>query len=554
MNRIRLGAITPSGQRLLLSLFALIAAVSADANIKNARPNILFFFADDWGRYASIYADPDLPSPSDVIQTPNIDRVGQDGITFMNAFMPVSSCNPCRSSIATSRYFWNCGSGAFLNPHGSNWEGNEDPFTQLPKFVDLLGQSGYHTSRSGKTIAFTPTRGTGNDRGLPKFKDKFPRYGLYVSEAKNAAEREERHNYVIERTRIEIQKALLSTPDDKPFFFIFGPINVHRPYVADSGKELWGINPDDLKGRIPKFLPDVNDVRRDFSDYLGEVLAVDLMLGIMMEELEKAGELDNTLIVLTGDNGIPGVPRGKTNCYDLSVQAPLLLRWPNGIKAGRTVEDFINLMDIGPTLLDLADATVPTSMDGKSFLPQITSDKSGWIDPSRDHVFVGRERHFHSARDGNLPFPMRAIRTKDFLYIHNFKPDRWPMGDPDQPSGNDAPDYAELHKRTTVVSTDLDASLTKAYMFSNRDNQSVENLLQLTMGKRPEEELYDLGKDPHQLNNLADNPEMAPTLEKLRGKVDSVMQSTKDPRLTDAFDSLPWSDSSKPVEMKRNSK
>ncbi|MDE0770366.1 MAG: sulfatase [Opitutaceae bacterium] len=539
-------------KRSFLLLLAFSLSFSTFQLSGSEPPNILFFFADDWGRYASIYADPKSPSMNDVIQTPNIDRIGREGVVFKNAFVPVASCTPCRSSLATGRYFWNCGSGAFLNPGGSSWTKDNNPFNRLPKFVDGLADSRYHTARSGKTFAFTPTKTSGKERALPVYKDKFPRYGLYVGEATDETERLERHNYVIERARNEIKKALLGTPDGKPFFFVFGPINVHRPYVADSGENLWGINPDDLKGLIPKFLPDVEDVRRDFADYLGEILALDLMLGVMLEELEASGELDNTLVILSGDHGIPGVPRGKTNCYDLAIQAPLLMRWPGHIQPGRTVDDFVNLMDLGPTLLELAEAEIPDGMVGRSFLEQIKSKQSGWIDSTRDHVIVGRERHYHSARAGNLPYPMRAVRNKDYLYIKNFKPDRWPMGDPHNWNTDQKPTYDELHTQTAVTTTDLDASLTKAYMFTHRDDH-----FELTLGKRPMEELYDIKNDPDQLHNLlalhsshsdewAEDPSKASVLKDLRQKIDSVMLATSDPRLTDSFDYLPYSDPTKP--------
>ena len=99
---------------------------------------------------------------------------------------------------------------------------------------------------------------------------------------------------------------------------------------------------------IPKFLPDVDDIRRDFSDYLGEIEALDAMLGVMLTELEASGQLDNTIIVLSGDHGIPGVPRGKTNCYDLAIRAPLMIRYPKLIAPQRAVDDFVSVMDIGP--------------------------------------------------------------------------------------------------------------------------------------------------------------------------------------------------------------
>jgi len=524
-----------TSNRLLLLCLLLPAWLSA----ADERPNVLFFFADDWGRFASIYSDPDQPSMSDVIDTPNIDRIGREGVVFENAFVPVASCGPCRASLATGRYFWNCGTGAFLNKRGQNWEGHENPFLTLPKFGNLLRESGYWVQKSRKTFDFKESKSKEWDAFG---KVPYERYGLYVGTATDEAERKRRHDEVVENSRLEMRRVLTCQPEDQPFFFVFGSINVHRPYVPDSGKDLWGIEPDSLKGLIPPYLPDVADVRRDFSDYLGEVLALDLMLGAMLEELEKAGELDNTVVILSGDHGPPGVPRGKTTCYDLGTRVPMLVRWPAGIPAGRRVEDFVSVMDVGPTLLELAGAEVPESMDGRSFHPQLVSDKSGWVNPERNSVIIGRELHVETARAGNLPYPMRAIRTPDYLYVHNFKPDRWPMGDPDLLGTAEEPTYEEIHETTRLTMRDIDGSLTKAYMLTNRENPEVKPKYDLVIGKRPEEELYVLGQDPDLLTNQADNPEWEGVLEDLRQQVDAVMKESDDPRLTDAFDELPWTD------------
>ena len=532
------------GLRLNVVLLIFLVASSV-AQAAERRPNILFFFADDWGRYASIYADADNPSLNDVISTPNIDRIGREGVVFENTFVPVASCGPCRASLATGRYFWNCGSGAFLNGKASNWKGHDNPMQSLPKFGDLIRESGYYTQKSRKTFAFTPSPRPQRVRSLGKV--EYERYGLYVGAAEEQIERKSRHDEIVENCRQEIQQVLAGRSKEQPFFFVFGSINAHRPYTPDSGKNLWGIEPDALKGLVPKFLPDAHDVRRDFSDYLGEVLAIDLMLGAMLEELEASGELDNTVVILAGDHGIPGVPRGKTNCYDLATRVPLLVRWPKGMSAGRRVNDFVSVMDVGPTLLELTGTQAPAKMDGRSFLAQLTSKKSGWIDPTRDSVIIGRELHFHNARPGNVPYPMRAVRTKDHLYIRNFKPERWPMGNPY--------DAAELTERdalykmglsTTPAYRDLDGSLTKAWMMSQREEPGHKEIFRLTMHPRPREELYDLKKDPDQLVNLAADPEYVPVLTALRGRIDKVMSATGDPRIKDAFDRLPWVDPTKP--------
>lgn len=309
-------------KKLLITIVAFLLIFAVEGNCASQqRPNILFFFADDWGRYASIYSDKKKPSLNDIISTPNIDRIGREGVVFDNAFVPVASCNPCRASLATGRYFWNCGSGAFLNGKASNWNGHDNPMQSLPKFGDLIRESGYYSQKSGKTFAFatSPRPKSVHDMRVIEYK----RYGLFVGIAKNQAERKSRHNQIVESCRQEIRHVLAGRSEGQPFFFVFGSINVHRPYTLDSGKNLWDINPDSLEGLLPKFLPDAHDVRRDFSDYLGEVLALDLMLGAMIDELEDTGELNNTVVIISGDHGIPGVPRGKTNCYDLATRVPL---------------------------------------------------------------------------------------------------------------------------------------------------------------------------------------------------------------------------------------
>ena len=524
--------------RQFFLLYIILVVCSFPSNGKEERPNILFFFVDDWGRYASIYADRNQPSLNDVIQTPNFDRIGREGVVFQNAFVPVASCGPCRASLATGRYFWNCGSGAFLNGKASDWKGHKNPIATLPKFGDLLRENGYLARKSVKTFAFdqSPLSGSVRKVKVPKYQ----RYGLYVTEATSEKDRKARVKETLDHPRMEMRR-VLADDSGKPFFFVYGTVNVHRPYTPDSGKKLWGIEPDKLKGLIPPFLPDVHDVRRDFSDYLGEVLAADAMLGVMLDELETAGKLDRTLVIISGDHGIPGVPRGKTNCYDLGTHVSLMARLPGKIKPKRSVQDFVSITDIGPTLLELAGVAVPKSMDGDSFHAQLIRDKNGWIDPKRDRVILGRELHVYSARAGSLPYPMRAVRTKTHLYIKNFKPERWPMGDPYDSA--DLDDTKELYKMglsTKPAFQDLDGSITKAYLLGNSHKNEVAESIALTMDHRPAEELYDLRKDPHQLNNLAKNPEYAEKLKSLNGQLMQILEKTKDPRLTDRFDKAPW--------------
>ena len=523
------------GYRLIAVWVGLVILSVSRTATSAERPNILFFFVDDWGRYASVYADPASPSFNDIVSTPHFDRVAREGVRFDHAFVPVSSCGPCRASVVTGRYFWNCGSRAFLNGRASDWKGINNPFSELAKFPDRLRDQGYLVRRSLKTLSFAPSKPLDFERSLPD--PEYHRYGLYVGEAVDPDQRQRRIAETLEHPRPEMRRVLqASRESEQPFFFVYGTYNVHRPFHVDSGRSLWGIEEQQLRGHLPPYLPDVEEVRRDFADYLGEVQAADAMLGVMIEELEAANELDHTLIVLSGDNGIPGVPRGKTNCYDLAIHAPLMCRLPGTIPAGRVIQDFVSLMDLGPTLLELTESQPIENADGRSFLKQLTSQKSGWVDPSRDRVVVGRELHFHSAREGHLPYPMRAIRTPEYLYIRNFKADRWPMGAPYNldTAGEGYEDLEESPWR------DLDSSLTKSWFLHHRDTELGRRVMAWSIDKRPQEEFYDLRKDPHQLQNLAEDPAYAAAVASFREQLDDVMRTTEDPRLQDEFDRPPW--------------
>ena len=263
-----------------------------------------------------------------------------------------------------------------------------------------------------------------------------------------------------------------------------------------------------MRGKLPKFMPDVPEVRGDYTDYMGQILAWDAGVGVIVDKLRAIGELDNTLLVISGDHGMPGVPGGKCNLYDHGVAVALIVRGP-GIKPGRVVDDFVNLMDLAPTFLEAGGQTPPAVMTGHSFMNVLHAENSGQVDPSRTWVVTGRERHVAEARDGNLPYPHRALRTPEFLYIRNFAPDRWPMGSPKFTSPSDMPSIAVLEHNTFAAFADMDASPTKAWLVHQYGGEDWEWQYNYAFGKRPAEELYDLRKDPDEILNCADDPAYA---------------------------------------------
>lgn len=512
--------------------------------------NIVFAFADDWGRYARSYALYEGENSVNLhITTPNFDRIAKDGALFTNAFVPAPSCTPCRSSILSGSYFWQTGLGAILV--GAVWDDT------IPSYPLELEKNGYHIGHTYKVWAPGKTYNApyGGKRTAYEIAGKnFNRFSHHAAERSMEVGVEAAKNELLEEVALNFDDFLQSCPQDKPFCYWWGPTNTHRTWEKGSGKLLWELDPDDLRGRLPGFLPDVAEVREDFNDYLGECQAVDAGLGVITDRLEKAGKLDDTLIVVSGDHGIPGMPRAKCNLYNIGCEVALAMRWPGHIRPGRVIDDFVNLMDLGPTFLEAANVPVPESMTAQSLLSLMESPISGQIDPARDFVVTGRERHVHSAREGFLPYPQRAIRTEKYLYIINFEPERWPMGDPKGLDEDDtkSPPYEELQWNTHTAYSDLDASPTKAWMIHHRSEPKVKTSFRLGFGKRPYEELYDLDKDPDYMKNLAGEESYSKIKQQLHMRLMDVLKKQKDPRIVEKpcrFEHTPYAGELTKIQM-----
>lgn len=509
---------------LALAFGSGLACVAAEGD----RPNILFCFADDWGRYANVYTNVETrPSINQVLKTPVIDGVARRGVLFKNAFVTAPSCTPCRSSLLSGQYFWRTGRGAILQ--GAQWDAS------IPTYPLLLRDAGYHIGKSYKvwspgTPADAPYGGQKHayekaGRDFCDFSEnatKLVRQGMTFEAAKEK---------ILGQVRDNFATFLADRKPGQPFCYWFGPTLTHRAYEKGSGKALWGIEPDSLKGKLPKFMPDVPDVRADFTDYMGEIQAWDAGVGVLLKKLENLDELDNTLVVISGDHGMPGVPGGKCNLYDFGVGVALIAAGP-GVKGGRMVDDFVNLMDLAPTFLEAGGVRPPEVMTGRSFLSVLHSSKSGLVDPARTWVVTGRERHVAAARDGNLPYPHRALRTADFLYVRNFAPDRWPMGSPKFSSKADLPSTDVLERQTFAAFADMDASPTKAWLVGQFGVPQWQWHYDYAFAKRPAEQFSDLKSDPDQTKNLADEPAYADRKRALADQLLKVLRDTGDPRVT----------------------
>ncbi len=491
------------------------------------RPNVVVVFADDWGRFASAYGRLEPGGLCDVVQTPNFDRLAASGVLFTRAFVNAPSCTPCRSSLLSGQYFWRTGRGAILQ--GAIWD------DQIPTFPLLLESSGYQIGHTAKVWSPGSPGNAPIGAGRTAVRGARGRFNEYSETLSASDDPAATGEQLLSEVRANFRTFLQARRPDAPFLYWWGPTTTHRTWVRGSGKRLWNIDPELLRGRMPGHLPDVPEVREDVADYLGEVQAVDAGLGAVLEVLEETGERERTMVIVSGDHGMPGVPGGKCNLYDAGTRVSLAVSWPAMVPAGRVVDDFVSLPDLAPTVLQAAGVEVPAVMTGRSLLEVLKSTAAGQVDATREHVVIGRERHVAAARPELLPYPQRALRTADFLYIRNFAPERWPMGvGPGfgAPAGP-WPDSEKLTNSTYAAFADMDASPTKAWVIEQGLQQPEYRVFfDRAFAQRPAEELYDLRKDPEQVRNVATDPAYAEVLRSEGERLLAILRESGDPRVT----------------------
>jgi len=437
-----------------------------EANQQESKPNILFLIADDWSYpHAGIYGDK-------TVRTPTFDNLANNGALFENAYCAAPSCAPSRASILLGRY-----------PHqiesaGNLWSVIHDKF---PNWVSLLTEAGYYSGKSRKGWGPGDFEAGGYE---------------YNPAGKDYA---------------DFDTFLKDKVDGQPFVYWFGSQDPHRIYETNTGIKT-GM---DVKSvQVPGFLPDLPCVRNDIMDYYYEVERFDRESGNIIAKLEKEGLLENTIIVMTSDNGMP-FPRAKATLYDYGTRMPLAIYWKGRIEGGKRISDFMNFVDFAPTFLEAADLDIPEEFSGNSLL-ELFSPEGKKSDRSK--VFLERERHAN-VRKGDLSYPVRAIRTKEFLYLKNFEPNRWPAGDPN------------AHISVGQYG-DVDNSISKFLIMKMDGKPSDKDYFRLAFEKRPSEELYVLANDPYNLRNEAGNEAYEGTLKELRNELQTWMKQTNDLRAT----------------------
>ncbi|MDA0348730.1 MAG: sulfatase [Verrucomicrobia bacterium] len=439
---------------LLLGLALLLASLSAQD-----QPNIIVFIADDvsWNDFGC-YGNTG-------VRTPHIDALAANGLKFTNAYLTASSCSPSRSSIITGRYPHNNGKAAELHLAIAD---------HLPWLPELLQYEGYYTALSGKNHM---KREDGSHEEFWDHEDGGKEPGNQGGEA-----------FWVEVTQ--------ERPEDQPFFFWFASSDAHRQWDGDKDwkPDQYGPMTDIADVTVPPFLLDTPETRQDLASYYNEIKRFDYFIGQVVEELKEQDVLDNTLIFVLADNGRP-FPRAKTRLHDSGMKTALVAHWPDGIEATGTCDSLVSVIDLAPTIVEVAEGETSETFQGVSMLPLFTDNKA----EIRQYAFSEHNWHDYEALG-------RSVRTRDWLYLENFRSEQAWQGPADSVR---SPSHQQL----------------LAAFKEGKLNPVQEDVF---IAPRPDKELYQVNEDIYQTNNLAENDSYAGIQKALAGVLQIWMQETGD--------------------------
>ncbi len=489
MNKNYLSTVSCSA----LAIFFMACAGEKKEEVR--KPNILFCIADDagyphFGAYGTKW-----------VNTPAFDRVAKEGLLFERAYTCNAKSAPSRASIITGRNSWQ------LEEAANHWAMFPAKFKSYP---EALSENGYYVGTTGKGW------------GPGYAKDSIGQNRQLTGKVWNEIKLEPHTSGISNIDYAANFKAFLANkPKDQPFCFWYGALEPHRGYEYASSLRA-GKKTEDIDS-VPAFWPDNEKVRTDMLDYALEVEHFDNHLEMILAALEEAGELDNTIIVVTSDHGMP-FPRGKAQEYDYSNHIPLAVMWKNGLKSpGRVIHDYVSLIDIAPTFLEIAGLSAEETgmhpVTGHSMLDLVRNAP----EVDRSFALIGRERH-DVGRPDDQSYPIRGLLRGDYLYLRNLKPERWPAGNPE------------------TGYMDVDASPTKTEVLQTRRNPATAYFWQWSFGKRGAEELYNIAEDRDCIHNLVENPAYSELRKKMESELMDRLREQKDPRIIgggEVFDQYP---------------
>ena len=422
--------------RRFFTLLLLIFVVPSSLAESDPRPNVVWIIADDLGPELGCYGYPN-------VATPNLDRLAAEGRRYTLAFSTAPVCSASRTAFQTGLYQTTVGG------HHHNTRVKPVLPASMPTVTGLMQKAGYFVS---------------NGRGYPE--QKLAKSHL---------------NFVYDAREFFDGTDWSQRADDQPFFAQVQIKEPHRGFVSRDRIRS--------EAPIPPYYPEHPVTRADWSNYLASIEVLDRKVGAVLDRLDAEGLADNTLVAFFGDHGRPHV-RGKQWLYDGGLHTPLILRWPEKIKAGEVSDDLASLLDMMPTTLAAAGSALP-DLPGRDLL---AADFSG-----HDFLFAARDRC------GDAADRIRSVRTREFKYIRNFHPER---------------PYLQ-HSGYKKLSYPVETLMKVMHQQGRWDTPFMADT-------RPKEELYDLAADPYEMNNLADDPKFAEKLAELRDTVDQWIAETGD--------------------------
>jgi N-sulfoglucosamine sulfohydrolase len=462
-----------------LRSFAIVLSLLWQVSAEAAARNVVLFVTDDQGQDAGCYGNP-------VIKTPHLDTLAADGTRFTHAYCTTASCSPSRSVILTGLF--NHANGQYGLEHAAHHFRSFENTKSLPV---RLSEAGYRTARVGK-FHVAP-------ESVYRFEEKLPgnpRNGVAMAE----------------RCR-----ELIEAKSDRPFFLYFCTADPHRGGgVAEAIPErpdrfgnrphdesYPGIEPvhyDPADVIVPPFLPDTPACRAELAQYYESVSRADAGLGRLIEILKQAGKYDDTLIIYIADNGIP-FPGAKTTVYEPGICLPCVIRNSYAEKRGVVSGAIVSWVDITPTILDFAGIELPgdAELHGRSFLPILDEERpSGWDEMYASHTF----------HEVTMYYPMRVVRSGRYKLIWNV-----------------------AHLLPFPFASDLWDSATWQDSLKRVENSAYGKRTIKSLVHRPQFELYDLERDPDEIQNLSSDPAYRDVLNELQDKLKGFQRRTGDPWL-----------------------
>lgn len=356
----------------MATLFPVVLLLFLSTTFASAadRPNFLIIMGDD-----CTYSDLPLYGGTNC-ETPNLDRLASEGLTFNRAFLAEAMCQPCRSELYT---------GLYPKSNGCCWNHSGTVYG-TKSVTHYLGDAGYRVGIAGKVHVTPPT--TYAFEYVPGFER-----GCVSRTAKSDC------------TGI----GQFMSRDDAPFCLVVALVCPHTPWTVGDWEKF-----DQSKFDWPELLADTPETRQDFAKYLAEIEHMDMQIGQIMQTLEQAGKADDTLVMFTSEQGSQ-FPGAKWSNWEAGVHTALVARWPGHVEPGKRTDAMVQYADVLPTMLDAAGVNTPdATFDGTSFLPVLAGEKD-------------THRRYTYGMHNNIPegpaFPIRTVRDEEFRYIRNLQPE-----------------------------------------------------------------------------------------------------------------------------------